>query len=98
MLDCTAQHHDLLDVTGLSSDSGGWIARRPFLYKDPVYPGSFSESRAQLRKKLNDLHASSSIRMARIPGDYTRPEVRRREKGPLPANRVKAILWGTAHW
>lgn len=96
MLDCTAQHHDLLDVTGLSSDSGGWIARRPFLYQDPVYPGSFSESRAELRKNLNDLHVLSGIRMAQMPGDYTRLAVRRREKGHLPADRVKAILWGTA--
>ena len=96
MLDCTAQHHDLLDVTGLSSETGGWIARRAFLYQDPVYPGSFAESRTQLRKKISELHASGSIRMASTPGDYTRPKPSRREKGPLPADRVKAILWGTA--
>jgi ADP-ribosylglycohydrolase len=91
-----ARFHDQLEVTGLSGEFGGWIGRRPFRYLDPVYSGAFADARVQLRQKIQYLHASNLIRMAALPGDYVRPRHNEREKGPLAADRVKAILWGTA--
>lgn len=91
-----AQYHDQLEVTGLSHEFGGWIARRPFRYLDPIYPGAFADARVQLHQKIKDLHASNAIRLAALPGDYVRPHANECEKGPLAADRVKAILWGTA--
>lgn len=92
----TAELHDQLEVTGLSSEVGGWITRRPFLYQDLVYPGSFVRPRAEVRQTIVNLHASGSISMSALPGDYARPGSGQLENGRLAASRVKAILWGTA--
>lgn len=91
-----AREHDQLSVTGLSSEVGGWIGRRPFLYKDKVYPGSFSNQRNKLRQTVTDLHFAGHLKISSLPGDYFKPSLGQLENGPLAASRVKAILWGTA--
>lgn len=89
-----AKNHPNLQVTGLSSESGGWIARRPFLYKDPVYPGAFPEVQERVRRKLEDMLDAGRIHLETLPTQLQRPH--RCEIGPLPANRVKGILLGVA--
>lgn len=89
-----ARHHPQLEVTGISAESGGWIARRPFLYDDPVYPGAFPQAQVAVRRRLEQLFSSGQIDLADLPPPLSEPAGR--EGGHLPAHRVRGILLGTA--
>lgn len=90
----TARNHPKLEVTGLSAESGGWIARRPYRYADPVYPGAFPEVQQAVRARLASLHAAGRLRLASLPAPYT-PALHR-AGGLLAAGRVKGLLYGAA--
>lgn len=90
----SARHHPDLEITGLSATSGGWLARRPFRFEDPVYPGAFPKVQHEVRARLEALHEAGRIRLATLPRPYLPP--RQRGAGTLPADRVKGILYGAA--
>lgn len=90
----TAQNHPDLEITGLSAESGGWLARRPYLYADPVYPGAFPAVQQAVRARLTSLHAAGRLQIATVPAPYS-PSLHR-AGGALSADRVKGILFGAA--
>ncbi len=38
-----AAYHPTLEITGLSHESGGWLAGIPRLYEQPLFPGCFPQ-------------------------------------------------------
>lgn len=89
----TAREHPRLSVTGLSAESGGWIDRRPFLYQDAYFPGVAPAVRSSVRQRLEALWAEGQLRLAALPGPAAPFAMGR---GPLPAERLKGVLWGAA--
>ncbi len=89
-----ASTHPRFTETGLSAGVGGWIARRPFRYQDPVYAGSLAEMQQRVHEQLEGLLASGRIRLEALPPALLPGG--RLGGGPLPADRVKGALWGVA--